>query len=137
VFCNIEQTTRILYASEDLLAFSDIAPAAKIHFLIIPRQHIESAKHLKASHLPLLLNMRRVALETLLPSAGVNTMDETQFKLGFHLPPFTTVPHLHLHVLTMPFKPLRAWKYRWSGNWKPLDVLISELQDSDSEQRLL
>lgn len=35
-------------------------------------------------------------------------------RFGFHLPPFTSVPHLHMHCLSLPLKPglcLKKYKY--------------------------
>ncbi|KAJ7035344.1 hypothetical protein C8F04DRAFT_537027 [Mycena alexandri] len=37
--------------------------------------------------------------------------------LGFHIPPFNSVNHLHLHVQGLPYKPLRQAKYRISSGF--------------------
>ena len=45
VFCEIVGTNdseRIVYEDEQIIAFHDINPAAKMHLLIIPRDHIST-----------------------------------------------------------------------------------------------
>ena len=46
IFCKIvnkEIDTKILYEDDKILIFNDIEPKAPIHFLVIPKKHIESA----------------------------------------------------------------------------------------------
>ena len=45
IFCKIinkQIPSNIVYEDEDIIAFKDIAPAAPIHILVIPKKHIES-----------------------------------------------------------------------------------------------
>ena len=45
IFCKIinkEIPSNIVYEDEEVLAFYDIAPAAPIHILVIPKKHIVS-----------------------------------------------------------------------------------------------
>lgn len=51
IFCEIEKTdTEILYKDDEIIAFRDIKPAAKFHFLIIPKIHIKNTKALTTNH---------------------------------------------------------------------------------------
>lgn len=46
LFCKIinkEIESEILYEDEEFIAFPDINPAAPVHILIIPKEHIDSA----------------------------------------------------------------------------------------------
>ena len=46
IFCKIvnkEIDTNILYEDDKILIFNDIEPKAPVHFLAIPKKHIESA----------------------------------------------------------------------------------------------
>ena len=46
LFCKIaagEIPSKKLYEDEQVVAFYDIAPQAKVHFLVIPKKHIPSA----------------------------------------------------------------------------------------------
>ena len=50
IFCKIaakQIPSEIVYEDDDLIAFHDINPAAPVHFLIIPKQHIADAVRLR------------------------------------------------------------------------------------------
>ena len=53
----------ILADTPSVLAFADKFPVAKHHFLVIPKEHIVNAKHLRAEHLALFEEMTRVGKE--------------------------------------------------------------------------
>ncbi|KAJ1498970.1 hypothetical protein HMI56_004660 [Coelomomyces lativittatus] len=47
---------------------------------------------------------------------------------GFHVRPFTSVQHLHLHVLVPPFKRFKQWKYDSRFCWfSTLEEVIGKL----------
>ena len=50
LFCKIikgEIPSNKVYEDDEILAFYDINPAAKIHILVIPKKHIESLAHME------------------------------------------------------------------------------------------
>ena len=64
IFCSIvngEAPTEILHATEDLVVFRDIRPAAPVHLLIVPRRHIRGINDLEPSDAPILGEMALVA----------------------------------------------------------------------------
>ncbi|KAI8916768.1 HIT-like domain-containing protein [Powellomyces hirtus] len=101
-----------LYArsqDDEFIAFHDINPSAQLHLLLIPRSHIPTIHSLTPTHLPLLTRMLERG-RTILHSHGFT--EQQQQQLGFHVPPFTSVSHLHLHVLGLPYRSwLRSVKY--------------------------
>ena len=49
LFCKIvagEIPSKKIYEDDKVLAFYDISPAAPVHFLVIPKEHISSANEL-------------------------------------------------------------------------------------------
>ena len=65
IFCKIikgEIPSKKVYEDEKVYAFYDISPEAPIHFLVIPKEHIESANALKeenasvVAHILLVIN---------------------------------------------------------------------------------
>jgi len=60
-----------------------------------------------------------------------------QLRFGFHVPPFNSVHHLHLHVIGLPFKNwFRAFKYNDFGSvgwWMTMDTLVKRLEESYEE----
>ena len=84
-------------------------PAARRHYLVCPRAHVLSARSLGAADAAMarrMLEAGRAALEADFP----DERDRPAFRFGFHLPPFNSVDHLHMHAFALPFEP--EWKER-------------------------
>ena len=99
IFCKIaagEIPANKLYEDDDMVAFHDINPKAPVHFLLIPKRHVDSLAHCDASHEQmlgkLLLKAPQLAAEQGL-SDGFKTAINTGVGGG------QEVFHLHLHVL--------------------------------------
>lgn len=65
-------------------------------------------------------------------------------RIGFHVPPFTTVPHLHMHAITLPFNNKIRWlKYpepwksnRWYiGTQRLIDCMEQRTASVDANDR--
>lgn len=97
IFCKIVAgsiPSSKIYEDEDVVVFNDIHPLAPVHFLIVPKLHIESLATCDATHQSLLGKMLllapRLAREQGL--AGFRTMINTGREGG------QEVFHLHVHV---------------------------------------
>lgn len=86
-----------LYDDDLVMAFSDIAPRAPTHVLIIPKQHIASANELAAEH-DLVLGRLFAAARRIASDLG---LAERGYRLTFNVGPEggQTIYHLHLHLL--------------------------------------
>ncbi|KAI8837551.1 HIT-like domain-containing protein [Chytridium lagenaria] len=131
---------RIVYRDDEIVAFADINPAAKVHLLVIPKTHIDSVLNLTHASIPLLNRMRQIGHDLLIDPEFSHS-----HRLGFHVPPFTSVPHLHLHVIGLPFKNwVRSLKYpedkpvkrgyRFVKWFVGVDTLIQSLEDAVERQ---
>ena len=100
IFCQIvsgqKPETELLYNDEQYICFRDIHPASRHHYLIVPIAHQPEAKYLTQEHADMVQQMIGVG-ENVLKTQGGNVDD---FRMGFHWPPFTSVKHLHLHVIS-------------------------------------
>ena len=99
LFCKIargEIPAKKLYEDDDVLAFHDIHPAAPVHFLIIPKQHIDSLAQVKDEHTALLGKMLRLA-PVLAQQAGAEQGFKTVINTGRD--GGQEIYHLHLHVM--------------------------------------
>lgn len=99
LFCKIiagDLPSRKLYEDDEAVAFHDIHPKAPVHFLIVPKLHVESLAHCGAEHEALLgrllLLVPKLAKEQGL-AAGFQTHIHTGWAGG------QIVFHLHIHVL--------------------------------------
>lgn len=99
LFCKIikkEIPTQFMFEDDKVVAFRDINPQAPVHFIVIPKQHIESAKQLNDSNANLIGHVFYIASK-LAKEEGldlgyriVNNCDT----LGGQ-----SIDHIHFHIL--------------------------------------
>jgi histidine triad (HIT) family protein len=105
IFCKIVEgkiPSRKVYEDADMLAFNDINPQAPVHFMIIPKRHVDSLAAVDDSHAPVLGRMMAMAGRLAAQQGatdGFRTIVNTG-RVGRQ-----DVYHLHIHVLggTEPF----------------------------------
>lgn len=98
IFCKIikgEVLSKKVYEDELVYAFDDIQPQAKVHSLVVPKQHIENLNQLGDKEL--WHAMLKAAQEV----AKIKGIDETGYRTVINCGPDGTqiIWHLHLHVL--------------------------------------
>lgn len=101
IFCKIVSgaiPSKKIYEDEDVIAFNDIKPAAKVHFLIVPKLHVDSLKECDTSHQALLGKMLLLAPKLAAEQGlkGFKTLINTGREGG------QEVFHLHIHVIGNP-----------------------------------
>ena len=97
IFCKIISgaiPAKKIYEDDDFIAFHDIKPMAKVHFLIVPKLHVENLKDCESIHQAmlgkaLLLAPKLAAAQGLV---GFKMLINTGKEGG------QEVFHLHLHV---------------------------------------
>ncbi|KAH8268784.1 hypothetical protein KR018_006642 [Drosophila ironensis] len=99
IFCKItsgqDADTVVAFENDEFVIFKDIKPASEHHYLAVTKEHHQSLKELNKSHEGLVTRLEE-GLKQFLRDKGVSTEDAL---LGFHLPPFITVNHLHMHAI--------------------------------------
>ena len=110
LFCKIiagKIPSKKLYEDDDCLAFNDIAPAAPIHFLMIPKKHIAMLAEVTLEDTELLGKMMVLAPKIAL-QAGARSGKAGGFKVLINngADGGQEVYHMHMHVLAGP----RPWK---------------------------
>ncbi|GAB3403613.1 histidine triad nucleotide-binding protein [Massilia agilis] len=116
IFCKIaakQIPSTTVYEDDDLLAFKDINPAAPVHLLVIPKQHIATLSDCNDSHAALLGKMLALAPK-LAAEHGIAVQQDADGKLSGGFKTLINsgpnggqeVYHLHLHVYGGP----RPWR---------------------------
>lgn len=99
IFCKIvsrEISTEFVAETANTLAFSDIAPLAKVHLLIIPKQHYKDVGELSENAPLILSEVLKTATE--LANKYTNGSYKLQFNTGAEAG--QTVFHAHAHVIS-------------------------------------
>ncbi|KAG1866153.1 HIT-like protein [Suillus subluteus] len=103
IFCGAYSTNRsdfdIVWEDQEFVAFRDIRPSAQHHIQLIPKAHIESIRKLSQKDVNMLRRMEEIG-HSILDTSNVPV---SKRKMGFHIPPFNSVLHLHLHVQSLPY----------------------------------
>ena len=99
IFCKIvrgEIPCRKVYEDEEFFAFHDINPAAPIHFMLIPKLHLESLAQAEENHAMLLGKMLLLAPK-LAKEQGLSNGFRTVINTGKG--GGQEVFHLHIHII--------------------------------------
>jgi diadenosine tetraphosphate (Ap4A) HIT family hydrolase len=132
-----DSPARVLGETNDLLAMVDRSPQSiRLHALIIPKRYIGTILDLSFQNAPisshhhhqedivedvaLLYQMRELGLELV-----QRYQCEDDYRMVFHVPPYNSVDHLHMHVLcNADLSMLGRVKYyydtRWCISWDTL-----------------
>lgn len=100
VFCKIikgEIPSTKVYEDDNVLAFKDINPAAPIHILVVPKQHIENVLEINEGNKKILedvfLAINKIAKKLGIDKDGFRVITNCGKDSG------QEVMHLHFHIL--------------------------------------
>ena len=103
LFCDVSSGKApgiMVYENEEVSVFRTVKPYTDHHLLVTPRKHIQSVLALEGEEGAQLVERcivaGRTALNSLQPGLGKDAL------LCFHVPPFNSVDHLHLHAIGCP-----------------------------------
>jgi histidine triad (HIT) family protein len=97
IFCQIRDRkvpAKMVYESDSIMAFADINPAAEVHILIVPKEHVKSIKDAKGQG-KLLQEVYTVVDEIVESEKLVNS----HYRVLVNGGKAQVVPHLHFHLL--------------------------------------
>ncbi|KAM0791916.1 hypothetical protein ACM66B_004170 [Microbotryomycetes sp. NB124-2] len=98
----------VVHEDDEFVVFKDRSPGSKVHLLAVPKNHIDNVKSLTMEHVDMIERMRQLGQRVL----EDNGVPANQQRMGFHIPPFYSVNHLHLHLLSIPLPFPGNLKYR-------------------------
>jgi histidine triad (HIT) family protein len=116
IFCKIaakQIPAGIVYEDEDMLAFKDINPAAPVHLLIIPKQHVATLSECSDDHADVLGKMMALVPKLAAEHGIAVKVDPNGERSGGFKTLINSGPdggqevyHLHLHLYGGP----RPWR---------------------------
>lgn len=98
IFCKIakkEIPAGIIFENSKLVVFKDIKPSAPVHFLVVPKEHVESVSHLENNH-------KEIVADLIYAAKDIAKKAELKgYKLVFNVgrEGGQVIDHLHLHIL--------------------------------------
>jgi histidine triad (HIT) family protein len=116
IFCKIaakQIPANVVYEDDDVLAFKDINPAAPVHILVIPKQHVDTLSDVTEEQTALLGKMLALAPKLAAEQGVAVTLDANGKRSGGFKTLINSGPnggqevyHLHLHMYGGP----RPWR---------------------------
>ena len=97
VFCKIRDrklAADFEYESDSVMAFSDINPAAEVHILVVPKEHIQTFLDLSDESQDVLNKIFRALVKLI----GEKKL-ENKYRILCNGGALQLVPHLHFHLL--------------------------------------
>jgi diadenosine tetraphosphate (Ap4A) HIT family hydrolase len=103
LFCDIiagKEPASIVYENDEFISFHTIKPYTSCHLLVSPKAHVKSLNQLHgekdAMMIQRMVGAGQQALEKIKPGFSYKA------KFCFHVPPFNSIDHLHLHAISQP-----------------------------------
>lgn len=100
IFCKIingDIPSKKIYEDDKVYAFYDINPEAPVHFLVIPKEHIQSANAIKENNADIVAHIFKVinklVVDLNIAETGYRIVNNCGEDGG------QTVNHMHFHVL--------------------------------------
>jgi len=98
IFCKIinkEVPTDFIYEDESVSVFADVRPSAPVHYLIVPKEHIQSIIYLQTNHQDVISKLIFTA-KNVAEKLGLKG-----YKLVFNVgrEGGQIIDHLHLHLM--------------------------------------
>ena len=137
IFCDVmnkKAPGKIEYENDSVSIFRTIAPYTKNHFLCCPKKHIDNVNSIEDYKI----------IEELVNVATIFTKESNYYNsddsdadpplLCFHIPPFNSIDHVHLHVLCEPKALSLFGKIKYcTGTFycKSADEVIKEIKENN------
>lgn len=109
IFCKIiakQIPAEIVYKDNDFLAFKDIRPAAPVHLLLIPKQHVATLSDCGDGHADMLGKMLALVPKLAAEQGCAAVQDKDGHYTGGYRTQINTGPaggqevyHLHMHII--------------------------------------
>src|SRR3989344_2969862 len=98
IFCKVgkkEIPAEVIVETAEVMVFKDIHPSAPVHYLVIPKEHIQSIAHLQSNHNEIIAKVIYAA------KAVAEKIGLKGYKLVFNVgrEGGQIIDHLHLHLL--------------------------------------
>lgn len=146
LFCDFAKVRReLVYEDEKYIAFDDINPSGEKHFLVITREHIGNNPIIGSLIKGSILNLEKKDVQILKDMNVISNnllskyVNATNMRIGFHVPPFTTVQHIHMHAISTPLKNRIRWlKYPdgwlWNRWWINTERLVQSIERREFDE---
>jgi aprataxin len=88
-----------LYSDQLIVIMADDQPKARFHYLVLPREPIDTVEDLQVKHIPLLKHMIEKSEDFI--EGEIKSKSKNSVRMGFHIIP--TFIRLHLHLISEDF----------------------------------
>ena len=109
IFCDIANKVsraKIVYESNDYIAFENINPSAPIHIMLIPKEHIDKKDAISGKN-PQFWSELMAEANRVIEKLGLN---ETGYRIVNNGAGYHAIDHEHIHIMG-------------GGAWRPTDKL--------------
>lgn len=129
----MSDTTQVYQSDELTVTLIDMFPKARYHYLVVPKEDINSVEELSRDKIALLEHIHQVAADFI--SRVHQKEPALKFRFGYHAVP--SMRRLHLHIISQDFDSPRLYKqHHWNifntEYFIESQIVIDTLRDAGS-----